>query len=89
MCPVCGYPQDPEHPLFDENGWPTYFICPCCAFESGFDGTEEVHFRQYRRRWIRKGMPWFARDRKPPEGWDPIKQMRDAGIRLDEGEDGS
>jgi hypothetical protein len=63
-----------------EDGQPTYAICPCCGFESGYDGVEEVHFQQYRRRWIASGMPWFSSIDRPPEGWDPIEQLKRAGL---------
>jgi hypothetical protein len=31
-------------------------------------------------------MPWFSDGGKAPDGWNPIEQMQEAGIPLDEDE---
>jgi transcription elongation factor Elf1 len=68
ICPVCGYDNLKEGP-FDEYGYPTYEICPCCGFEFGFsDESEGNSYESYRTDWIRKGFPWFSG--RTPKLWN-------------------
>ena len=67
-CPVCGL--NGFQP-FDELGFPTYDICPCCSFEAGNEydhRTTEVDFIRLRRIWINEmKAEWW---KKPaPKNW--------------------
>ena len=82
-CPACGF--DLEFSPWDE-GSPSDEICPSCGIQFGYDdaagGDESARARIYadwRRRWIEGGMKWWSKSARP-EGWDPKKQLRDAGL---------
>lgn len=79
MCPVCGFVGLEEDP---NQSCHTYEICPCCFVEFGFDAFPDVpgNFEKMRNRWIQEGMPWGSRYTQAPEGWDGIKQLKDAGF---------
>ena len=72
-CRICGY-------LFDEDPWgedgesPTYWICPCCGGEAGFDDRNREAIRRYRRDWIFSGANWFEPDERP-DGWRLADQL--------------
>jgi hypothetical protein len=70
-CPVCGFNGLNEVP-YDKYGSPSHEICPCCGFEFGFEGKEDM--ARFREDWIRKGAPWFTPGLKPAD-WDPKKQL--------------
>ena len=71
ICPVCGYAALAEPP-YDEQGYPTYVICPCCGFEFGFDdSSREYTFEDYRIKWIEEGYQFFDEEMKPEE-WDEV-----------------
>ena len=72
-CPVCGY-DGLEEPAYDEDGVPSFEICPCCGIEFGYEDATKPH-ESLREEWIAKGMSWWADD-KPPSGWDPTQQLR-------------
>ena len=70
MCPVCGFPW----PYNSYRGE----ICPCCGFQ--FNYTDEdlgFTYEQWREKWIKEGMVWGKGRSKPPEGWNPKKQLKD------------
>ena len=74
ICPVCGYTKLPDSP-YDEYGYPTYIICPCCGFEFGFDDeSNEFSFEEFRKNWIENGFLFFEKNKKPPI-WD-IKELK-------------
>ncbi len=76
MCPVCGWVELKKPPRSETTGG-SYEICPCCGFQFGYDDEDQgISDEEWRRRWIAKGMPWFARTRLPPPGWDPLEQLR-------------
>jgi hypothetical protein len=77
-CPVCGYP-DLFEPAYDEHGYSSFEICPCCGIEFGYHDHTLTH-RELRRRWIEAGMRCWSTSRLPPEGWNPIEQLRSAGM---------
>jgi hypothetical protein len=85
VCPACGFPGLDEQPWRAVND-ASFEICPCCGIQFGFhdwaDGKEAnrgaIHL-EWRRAWIREGMPW--RDvYPPPPGWDPHKQLENLSI---------
>ena len=78
MCPVCGYPALDEPP-YDDSGCPTYVICPCCGNEFGYDDTSVAHV-ELRKKWIKKGMPWWSKRINPPDKWDPTQQLKEAKL---------
>ncbi len=72
LCPVCGYPELSE-PAED------HLICPCCGTHFGYDDFATSH-DELRREWLAKGAPWFSRAQHPPQGWDPVRQLAEAGM---------
>ena len=73
ICPVCGFP-DLDEPPYD-NGNPSYNICDCCGFEFGYDdGSEEMSFETYRKKWIDEGAKWFTKESKP-NNWNLKQQL--------------
>lgn len=72
MCPVCGYPGLPRAPR-------DYLICSCCGTEFGYHDFA-VSPAVLRKRWVERGAPWFSPSRRPPAGWDPMRQMEEAGL---------
>jgi hypothetical protein len=77
-CPVCGF-AELDGPPYDELGCPTYEICPCCGTEFGYDDFLTSHAALRERR-ISKGMPWWSSRQQPPIGWDPHRQLQEAGF---------
>jgi len=66
ICPVCGFSKL-EEPPYDELGYPTYVICPCCGYEFGFDDSSKgLTFDEYLNTWIEKGYEFFDKDLQPP-----------------------
>lgn len=72
-CLVCGYSGDPDFYPGDYN------ICDCCGTEFGYDDRVLTH-EQLRNEWIANDYPWFYSACPPPAGWDPIRQLRNAGL---------
>lgn len=76
ICPVCGYPDLLEAPR-SESGGGSYEICPSCGFQFGVsDDDERMSYDQWRIRWIGKGMPWSSAAMRPPQEWNPSKQLK-------------
>lgn len=75
-CEVCGYPYLDE-PAYDESGYVTYAICPCCGFEFGYDDypDKESGITNWRNNWINDGYEWFSKHTAPPVNWNPQKQL--------------
>lgn len=71
-CPVCGY-DALEFPPRD------YSICACCGTEFGYDDRILTH-EDLRRDWFLGGYQWFDVDAPPPANWDPVAQLRAAGL---------
>ena len=68
-CPVCLYKHLPYPPK-------DYHICPCCSTEFGND-DERYSVIQLREMWVAGGANWFFG--RPPQGWNPWKQLIDGG----------
>ncbi|MEP2827982.1 hypothetical protein [Parvibaculum sp.] len=79
ICPVCGYDGLAE-PAYDAGGCSSFEICPCCGIEFGYQDATTSH-RVLRHRWVNQGMAWSHG--LPPAQWDPLKQLRDAGLADD------
>jgi hypothetical protein len=80
MCPVCGYPGLEEEPRSSSGGG-SYEICPSCAFQFGVtDDDRGISYEEWRQMWRAKGMPWDQGASAPPVAWDPVKQLRMAGL---------
>ncbi len=81
MCPVCGY-HGLMSPPWTESGGGSYEICPSCSFQFGVsDDDRGISFEEWRNQWIREGMPWDEHRTLPPDGWDPLAQLRSIGIQ--------
>jgi len=75
ICTVCGY-EKLEYPQRDSKGYPTFCICPCCGFESGFhDDCLEMTIEEFRNEWIEEGANWFSEHNAKPLNWDWKKQI--------------
>jgi len=81
LCPVCGFELWFEPWRCDS---PADEICPSCGIQFGYhdaaggdpNGRGAV-YRQWRTRWIEKGMPWDSTGiEEPPLGWDPLEQLK-------------
>ncbi len=73
FCLVCGFEGLKESPC-DKN--PTYEICACCGFESGFDDRHDNKnkYKTYREKWIGNGAKWFMPELRP-KTWQLDKQL--------------
>ena len=60
-CRVCGYDWG-EPPWGPGNDAATYWICPCCEVEAGYEDTSPASTRAYRAAWLAKGAPWSDPD---------------------------
>jgi hypothetical protein len=77
QCPVCGY-GGLDEPAYDpKSGLGSYDVCASCGYEYGVtDDDLEISHDEWRRRWIKGGMQWWASEiQAPPQGWDPIAQL--------------
>lgn len=84
-CPVCGYDLGfapwQGFSASDE-------ICPCCYIQFGYDdwtrgepGKRPAIYHEWRIKWIDEGMPWRGKGKRPPEGWDPVRQLQTIGVK--------
>lgn len=82
VCPVCGWPGLTEPPRSPAGGG-SYEICPSCGFEFGVsDDDLGFTYAEWRQRWIDFDMRWDSADiEPPPDDWDPVRQLRDAGLK--------
>ena len=80
ICPVCGY-VDLDFSPYDNHGSPSFEICPCCGVEFGYDDFSISH-ESLREKWVCNGFKWFSKHNKPPQGWNPIKQLEEASLKV-------
>lgn len=78
LCPVCGY-DGLNEPPYDIHGSASFEICPCCGTEFGYQDATVSH-AILRQRWIDGGMHWSSDFGFPPEGWNPVEQLRKAKL---------
>lgn len=65
ICPVCGW-DELDDPPYDEFGYPSYEICSCCGYETGYhDSNKGYTFEDYRKKWIEKGFPFHYQEDCP------------------------
>jgi hypothetical protein len=76
-CPVCGFVGSGPPP-YDAAGVPSYETCRSCGMEFGITEEIEYDLAEWRRRWIRDGMPF--RHPPAPPGWDAEAQLRTAKL---------
>lgn len=79
-CRVCGYKLD-FAPWIGNS--PSDEICPCCGIQYGYDdlaggniNERSLIYTEWKKRWIREGMPWLSRCIKKPHNWDPSGQLK-------------
>jgi DNA-directed RNA polymerase subunit RPC12/RpoP len=78
-CPVCGYRGLRRPPV-------NYLICSSCGTEFGYQDFAETEdrrrarWKELRAKWVLQDMPWFSRATPPPAEWNPINQLREAGL---------
>jgi hypothetical protein len=65
-----------------EGDNPSDEICPCCGIQFGYDdfagGSEAKRqgvYGSWREAWVAKGMPWTSRAERPPNDWNPGRQV--------------
>jgi hypothetical protein len=82
-CPICGYEKIT---VLDESGCTTFEICDSCGCEAGYEydpSSSNEHLEKHRRKWVvNKNCKWWSTTTKPPIGWNPIEQMKKAGIKV-------
>lgn len=75
ICPVCDF-NGLYEPPYNKFGHGSDEICPCCGFQFGLDedgySDKEAAYDGWRRKWARKGCPWFSNFRLPEKEWNPI-----------------
>jgi hypothetical protein len=72
---VCGYDKL-EDPQYYEDGSPSFTICSCCGYESGYDDLDQGEtIESYRENWITKGVRWFDESVKPSD-WNVELQLK-------------
>jgi hypothetical protein len=78
-CPICGFP---DVDAYDEHGYATFEICPCCGIEFGYEDAAPSHsgrrarWIELRAQWIAGGKRWWSeRERERPPGWDADAQL--------------
>jgi transcription elongation factor Elf1 len=72
-CPVCGYSNLDEAP-YDNYGYASHTICPCCGTEFGYDDFSTTHLA-LQKKWIDSGMMWWSKNIMPPDDWNPKEQL--------------
>lgn len=85
-CPVCGYPELANQPWNEHGRNASFEICPCCGIQFGNDDLPmedtitiaELHDK-WRDKWIEGGMK-YVYPRTKPDGWNPIVQLKKAGL---------
>ena len=68
ICPICNYDGLFEPP-YNDNGFGSYEICPCCGFQFGYDDfpNKDEQINLWREQWMVGGCKWFSNCRKPIE----------------------
>lgn len=93
-CRVCGLYLG-YNPYGEDNNSPDYSICACCGVEAGNEDYKPKWTLEYRIKWIKqrfywklgekrtiydkKFLMWFD-EKKKPENWNPIDQLKNIGI---------
>ena len=79
-CPACGY--DLGFASWVSSS-PSDEICPCCGIQYGYDdeaggeiSKRQFIYKEWKNRWIMEGMPWRSVGIRPPNNWDPFKQLK-------------
>lgn len=81
VCKVCGY-DGLEYSQYLKDDEPTFVICDCCGFESGYDDLDRGYsIQEYRRKWLKEGAKWFDKSKKPVN-WSLGKQLKNISIKL-------
>ncbi len=82
ICPVCGFPSLSERPRSLKTGAGSDEICPSCGFQFGFDDDDRgMSYKEWRKKWMDGGMKWASISTKPPEGWNPVEQIKNIDLQ--------
>jgi len=79
-----------DYPSWVTERRPAWEICPCCGIQFGYDDfgrdvlafdlrEREMLHRAWRLKWIAGGMRFWS-PRALPFDWDPLRQLRNAGL---------
>lgn len=79
FCRVCGFWSD-DPPWGDDGRSPTYFFCPCCGVEWGYQDCFPSAAERFRARWLAEGAPWRHR-KELPDGLTTAERLRRIGTR--------
>ncbi len=75
LCFVCGLAFEPgDEPWGPDGLYPTYFICPCCGVEFGYEDWTLESVRRFRAEWQAGGMAWNRPEERPAK-WDAMSQL--------------
>ena len=74
-CPVCGLSPKATH----GEVFKFCDICPSCGTQFGYSDSGREH-SELLDHWEADGYPWRSRTRPTPENWDPIEQLKAAGL---------
>lgn len=86
-CPVCGFQL--HRPAWITDHSPSFEICPCCGLQFGYDdfaldpSDRENIRKSWRNKWIEGGMKFWS-VRRRPANWDPLLQLRNADLDVDD-----
>lgn len=77
-CRICGY--EPDEPPWGADGRdPSFFYCPCCGVEWGYQDSTVKSIETFRTSWLQAGAPWC--DRKTPhDGLTVAERLRRIGV---------
>lgn len=75
VCPICNFCELYDPP-YDNDGYGSDEICPCCGFQFGYDDFPNKIEGQnkWRTNWINSGCQWFSKTRTQPQNWSGINQ---------------
>lgn len=83
-CPVCGFNGLAEPP-YSPDGHGLFEICPSCGFQFGVtDHDLGISFREWRKSWVAKGMPWSSKGSGAPPRWNPQEQLQKLALNSDD-----
>lgn len=94
ICPICGVINAVKKNPWNENGFASQDICPCCGTHYGEDDWAETEkeraklFIKLREKWIANGMKWWAEkdgeiDYRKPLNWSPVEQLKNLTENFD------
>ncbi len=76
ICRVCGY-WDIDEPWGEDGKNPTFFYCPCCGVEHGYQDILPSSTKKFRQKWLENGAKWkWDEKERRPENWNLEEQLK-------------